>query len=74
VLTPSPSETYEFTGRFDVEFYRYWWRYETPVDGGTFEDTSEEFWARLINTDLHGAESLPEFDLPSFFFASVAIL
>ncbi|WP_347257884.1 PEP-CTERM sorting domain-containing protein [Methylocaldum sp.] len=63
---PSQPQTYTLTGRFDIEFYRYWWRSEISMDGGTLEDTTEQFWAQLISTELYGAESLPEFDLPRF--------
>ncbi|WP_168183848.1 hypothetical protein [Methylocaldum sp. SAD2] len=54
---PSQPQTYTLTGRFDIEFYRYWWRSEISMDGGTLEDTTEQFWAQLISTELYGAES-----------------
>lgn len=62
-LPPQP-QTYELTGKFDIEVYRYWWQYETSPGGGTAEYT--ELWAALTNAELHGAESLAGFELPHF--------
>ncbi|QSA96927.1 hypothetical protein [Methylococcus sp. EFPC2] len=63
---PQP-QTYALSGRFNVEFYRYWWTSLPPdAESGATPYTTEEPWARLKNAELHGAESLAGFALPNF--------